>query len=103
MPLFGYALFAIYMRWFLTPVSAMSWANLNHTLCGCDNDPFYVILGSNKYFYLFADGYLGLISVGMWVVNYVIVKAVIAILTSMGMYTEIHGELPNVEKINKTK
>lgn len=37
----GYMFFTIYMRWVLCPVSLYTWANLNHTLCGVGNDPFF--------------------------------------------------------------
>lgn len=58
MPLFGFVLFAIYMRFFLTPLSAMTWANLNHSLCGIDNDPWRAQFGMHKYFFFWSDGYL---------------------------------------------
>ena len=51
------------MRYFLTPVSAMTWANLNHTLCSVDNDPWKAYYGMGKWFYLWSDFYLGLTSV----------------------------------------
>jgi hypothetical protein len=37
----GYLYFTTYMRWVLCPMSLYTWANLNHTLCGVDNDPFF--------------------------------------------------------------
>ena len=40
----------------------MTWANLNHTLCGIDNDPWRVAFGMHKYFYFWANVYLGLTS-----------------------------------------
>eukprot|EP00347_Sterkiella_histriomuscorum_P008871 403343426 len=74
LPIFGFVLFTIYMRYFLTPISAMTWANLNHTLCGIDNDPWRVTFGMHKYFYLWADGYLQLASVTISFLNYYIAK-----------------------------
>ena len=62
LPTFGFILFTLYMRYFLTPISAMTWVNLNHTLCGIDNDPWRVAFGMHKYFYFWADGYLILAS-----------------------------------------
>ena len=41
LPVCGFHLFCLYMRLFLTPLAHISWANLNHTLCGVDNDPFF--------------------------------------------------------------
>lgn len=39
----GAILFTLYERWVLMPVSLLTWANLNHSLCGVHNDPFYEI------------------------------------------------------------
>lgn len=63
LPLFGYLGFTLYMRFFLTPVSGITWANLNHTLCGVDNDPWRKYFQMGKYYYLWAECYLGLTSV----------------------------------------
>jgi hypothetical protein len=30
----GLVLFCLYMRYILTPMAFLTWANLNHTLCG---------------------------------------------------------------------
>ena len=35
----GQFYWVLYMRWFLMPVSALTWANLNHTLCNVEFDP----------------------------------------------------------------
>ena len=74
--IFGFVLFVIYMRYFLTPLSAMTWANLNHTLCGVDNDPWRVTFGMHKYFYFWADFYLGLTSHAVCLLNVIIVVLV---------------------------
>jgi len=37
----GAILFTLYERWILLPMSLLTWANLNHSLCGVHNDPFY--------------------------------------------------------------
>lgn len=63
LPLYGFMGFTLYMRYFLTPMSAITWANLNHTLCAGDNDPWSAYFGMHKYFYVWADGYLALTSV----------------------------------------
>jgi hypothetical protein len=54
----GYMLFTIYMRWVLCPVSLYTWANLNHTLCGVGNDPFFKQFFPNETYYLWAEFYL---------------------------------------------
>jgi hypothetical protein len=58
LPVSGYHLFCIYMRFFLMPLSWLTWANLNHTLCGIDNDPFYRSFKMGKWYYFWADWYL---------------------------------------------
>ena len=58
--LFGYQIFCLYMRFILTPISAITLANLNHTLCGIDNDPFRRYFQMGKYFYFWAEFYLWL-------------------------------------------
>lgn len=63
LPYFGYLIFALYMRWFLTPLSAMTWANLNHTLCSVDNDPWKAYFGMGKHYFFWADFYLALVSI----------------------------------------
>lgn len=63
LPYFGFLGFSIYMRYVLTPISAASWANLNHTLCAEDNDPWKAYFGMHKYYYLWSDFYLALTSV----------------------------------------
>ena len=53
----GYMFFTIYMRWFLCPISLYTWANLNHTLCGVSNDPFFALINDESY-YFWAELYL---------------------------------------------
>ena len=55
--------FTLYMRYVLTPMSAMTWANLNHSLCSVDNDPWKAYFRMHKFYYFFAEFYLGLTSV----------------------------------------
>mmetsp|Transcript_1633 Transcript_1633/g.2889 ORF Transcript_1633/g.2889 Transcript_1633/m.2889 type:complete len:158 (+) Transcript_1633:448-921(+) len=69
MPLFAYTLFSIYMRLVLTPLSAISWANLNHTLCGVGNDPMYSGFDLGKWYYFFAEYYLMIPSVALQYLN----------------------------------
>ena len=54
----GFHLFVAYMRYVLTPLSQLTWANLNHTLCGVDNDPFYKGFDLGYSYYFWADFYL---------------------------------------------
>lgn len=56
--LVGYQMFSSYMRFFLTPISALTWANLNHTLCGIDNDPWRRHFQLGKYYFFWAEFYL---------------------------------------------
>lgn len=68
-PLLGFVFFTLYMRFLLTPMSSLTWANLNHTLCGIDNDPWRVVFGMHKYFFFWAEGYLALASTTTSLVN----------------------------------
>jgi len=58
LPWFGFNLFVFYMRWVLMPLSALTWANLNHTLCGLPNDPFFNFFDLGKMFYFWSEFYL---------------------------------------------
>lgn len=58
LPWFGFILFTLYMRYVLTPLSLLTWANLNHSLCGIDNDPFFKHFDLGESYYLLADLYL---------------------------------------------
>ena len=73
LPWFGFILFTLYMRYFLTPLSLLTWANLNHTLCGINNDPFYAAFDLGESYYFWSDFYL-LFSCGVGnVLNFVFV------------------------------
>lgn len=63
LPYLGFLGFSMYMRYILTPISAMTWSNLNHTLCSVDNDPWSAYFGMENYFYVWSDFYLALTSV----------------------------------------
>lgn len=54
----GWNAFSIYNRLILTPVSHLTWANLNHTLCSVDNDYFKVTFDMGAYYYFWAEFYL---------------------------------------------
>ena len=58
LPVSGFHLFVVYMRYFLTPLALITWTNLNHSLCGVDNDPFFAAFDLGKWYYLWADFYL---------------------------------------------
>jgi len=85
LPLFGFCLFSLYMRYVLMPISALTWANLNHTLCGVDNDPFYKMFDLGKWYYIWSDLYLlGSCCVG-YLLNYVIIVSVFFLLGLFGL------------------
>jgi len=58
LPICGFHIFCAYMRYVLTPLSQLTWANLNHTLCGVGNDPFYSGFDLGYSYYFWADFYL---------------------------------------------
>ena len=64
--------FVIYMRWFLMPIALLTWANLNHTLCGTDTDPVWLLLDLGKWYYPLAEVYLGAAAMAFIVINYTI-------------------------------
>lgn len=51
----------------MLPLSLLTWANLNFTLCRPDADPFVAIIGN--WYYLWSEIYLNLVSVvAVWVI-----------------------------------
>jgi len=64
--LIGFALFSLYHRVILLPLSLLTWANLDQSLCHALTDPFYPIF--EKWYYLMADFY---ITPGSYVFSYV--------------------------------
>ena len=73
LPWFGFILFSLYMRYVLTPLAYLTWANLNHSLCDVDNDPWYKYLDLGESYYLFADFYLLLTCMFCNLLNIIIV------------------------------
>lgn len=72
-PFFGFGFFSVYMRYILMPLSALTWANLNHTLCGLDNDPFYKAFDLGKWYYGWSEFYLLFSCFVGYFVNYVFI------------------------------
>jgi hypothetical protein len=70
------------------PVSVLTWANLNHGLCGTDSDPVYIYLesqGSGKWYYLHAEIYLSLASLLLgYGINYLVISVTHQILNLFG-------------------
>jgi len=54
--LFSHILFCFYQRYVLFPLSQLTHANLNFTLCGAKTDPFEKYVG--KYYYFLSEFYL---------------------------------------------
>jgi hypothetical protein len=79
-PLFGFGFFSVYMRYILMPLSALTWANLNHTLCGLDNDPFYKAFDLGKWFYFWSELYLCFSCFVGYFLNYVIISTTFFVL-----------------------
>ncbi len=61
----GWLVFSLYMRFVLTPLSHLTWANLNHTLCSVENDPWKTTFNMGIYYYFWAEFYLFLPSFTM--------------------------------------
>ena len=78
-----------------------TWANLNHTLCGTDSDPFFVLLGRTKIYWPAAEIYLGAINFVVFVVNSLICYIVKRIIC--GDKSRMLKDSSEVEESNKTK
>ena len=50
--------FSLYERFVLMPMSTLTWANLNHSLCGHHSDPLYDLLQLGRWYWLWAELYL---------------------------------------------
>ena len=68
----GFIVFMLYWRLFLTPISLLTWANLTHSLCGTETDPVWLHFGLGKWYYVFAELYLGAAASALVLVNYAI-------------------------------
>jgi len=88
LPWFGFVIFSIYQRYVLMPLSMTTWANLNHALCGIDNDPFYAYFDLGEWYYFWSDGYLLFSCMVGYLLNYVIQVVVFAVLRVTGMKLE---------------
>ncbi len=80
LPWFGFILFTLYQRYVLMPISQLTWANLNHALCGLDNDPFYKHFNLQEWYYLWADAYLLFSCMVGYFVNYIIQIMIFGVL-----------------------
>jgi len=54
----GWNVFSVYNRFILTPISHLTWANINHTLCSVENDVFKTTFNLGEYYYFWAEFYL---------------------------------------------
>lgn len=79
LPWFGFVIFSVYQRYVLASLSAITWANLNHTLCGIDNDPFYAFFDLGKTYFFWADAYLLFSCMVGYTVNFIVQKLFFAI------------------------
>jgi hypothetical protein len=62
-------------------MSLLTWANLNHGLCGHHSDPVYVLLGLGKWYWLVAEIYLILASLLFgYGINFLVISAVHKVL-----------------------
>lgn len=66
----GLMMFSIYMRPVLTPLSLLTWANLNHCLCGTATDPFWLYLDLGKWYYVVGEFYLSSASILLCAFNF---------------------------------
>ena len=83
LPLLGGVLFSTYERYVLMPISLLSWANLNHSLCDLESDPVYILLGLGKWYWFWAEVYLSLASFLVFRLNCLICDVSFAVLTTL--------------------
>jgi hypothetical protein len=93
--------FVIYMRWFLMPIALLTWANLNHTLCGTHSDPVWHLFGLGKWYYPLAEIYLGAAAMAFILVNYAIAYVVKRVV--LGDTSCSHGLSRREEKVADKK
>ena len=84
----GLIIYAIWMRYVLTPVSLYTWVNLNHDLCSCDNDPVAVNFNLGWTYFFWCEFYSFALVVATFVVNCAICCIVGVILKKFGCKTE---------------
>ena len=77
LPWFGFMTFNIYMRYILMGFSRLTWANLNHTLCGLKSDIFYTHFELGESYFLYGDIYVFLLCMSGYLINTVIVTVVL--------------------------
>jgi hypothetical protein len=83
--LMGFITFTLYMRWMLMPMAYLTWSNLNHSLCGTESDPIWVNLDTGKWYYVYAELYLGLCVFIFTYLNIAICYLVHSLFTAMGL------------------
>ena len=81
----GFLTFVFYMKWVLMPMAYLTWSNLNHSLCGTESDPFWVIFNTGKWYYVYAELYLGLCTFIFMYLNVAICSIVRSALSSIGL------------------
>lgn len=101
----GWLMFSFYMRLVLTPVALLTWANLNHTLCGTEGDPVWLLLDLGKWYYPAAEIYLGASAAAFIIINFAIAyfcKRVVWADSSCshGIYGSTPTTSPQAKKIN---
>ena len=58
LPWLGAIFFTLYERFLIMPMSMITYANLNHALCGFDSDPMYAKFDLGRWYWLWAELYL---------------------------------------------
>ena len=67
------------------PISVLTWANLNHGLCGTESDPVYIYLesiGVGKWYFFYAEIYLSAASLLLgYGINYLVISGTHGVLS----------------------
>ena len=96
--MYGLIMFSYYMRPVLTPVALLTWANLNHALCGTDSDPFWLHLNLGKWYYALGEFYLSGACAAFFVINHAICYLIRRVLLADQSCS--HGD-PYQKHVNK--
>lgn len=77
------------------PVSLLTWANLNHTLCGFESDILYEIFNLGKWYWPWCELYLTIIGLIGFIVNFIIITIVHSAIDKLGLRNKETNHVKN--------
>ena len=91
LPMLGGVCFSGYERYVLMPISLLSWANLNHALCGFESDPVYELLHLGKWYWFWSEVYLTIVLVLVFKLNCLLIETTHAVI-AMVKHNSLDGD-----------